>query len=503
MRGERAAPRRWSPTVLLAAAGALGIAGYVVPAMQRIGYPYELTYFEGSTVEVTARLLDGLPIYAPPSAEFVAWPYPPMYFWLTAGISEFSGLSLPTMRLVSFAASLIVLGLIALIVWWTTGSRVAALLGSGLYAATYRVAGAWADTARVDSVVLAWLLAAVAVAMRARTWRGGAVVGLLVVAAFLTKQNAILAAAPLLVALVIRRRAAGVAASVVAVVGSLATLVVGDIVTDGWYSPSVAFQLTGQPWAPQWLLGFWAIDVLLPFALLVVVAGWVALRHRREWQWPRASGLSDQGVVVVAAVIGLLAAGISGRLHDGGTSNVAMPAHVAVAIALAIAINWAFTSGRLPRSELWVLGVAVLSQVVILLFWRTDIVPTEADRTAGDRFIDYVAALPGPVLIPSHPYYARLAGKPTTASTIPVVDMLASRSNRARDALAAQLPWPLAGYTVVIADSADDAARLGTELQRDFTLVTTDVVPGDAFEPVTDVPAKPSLVFVRTAEPLP
>ena len=126
--------------------------------------------------------------------------------------------------------------------------------------------------------------------------------------------------------------------------------------------------------------------------------------------------------------------------------------------------------------------------------------PTAADRAAGDALIAEVGSVRGQVLIPSHPYYARLAGIPTTASSIAVVDLMASRPNRARDALESQLPWSLAGYSMIIADSPDDAARLGPMLERDFTLVSTDIVPGDAFEPVTDVPAKPSLVFVRTSE---
>jgi len=96
------APARW----LFVLAGTLGIIGYLVPALRRLGYPYELSFFEGSTVEVTGRLVDGLALYGPPSPEFTPWPYPPMYFWLTAGAAELLGLSLPAMRMVSVAASL-------------------------------------------------------------------------------------------------------------------------------------------------------------------------------------------------------------------------------------------------------------------------------------------------------------------------------------------------------------------------------------------------------------
>lgn len=487
-------------TVLLVVGASIGILSYILLALQRIGYPYELTYFEGSTIEVTARLVDGLPLYGPPSPEFVSWPYPPMYFWLTGAASDVFGLSLPTMRWVSFTASLVVLALMAAIVWRVTSSRVAALLGAGLYAATYRVAGAWADTARIDSVFLAWLLGSVLVAMRARTWRGGIAVGLLVVAAFLTKQNAILAAAPVLIALLIRRRAVGVSAAATAVVGCAATVVIGDLVTDGWYSPYVVFQLLGHPLAPQWLLGFWFVDVLLPFALVAVAGTWLAIRHRESLRIPRISTIGDQSLIVFAAIMGLLLAGLAGRLHEGGTTNVAMPTHVAMAIALAIGLHAATSSGVLSDVEGWVLGCVVIGQMIVLMFWRTGLVPTIADRAAGDAFISALASARGPVSIPSHPYYARLAGIPTAASSIAVVDLMASRSNRARDDLASQLPWSLSGYNLVIADSPDDAARLGPELERDFTLVSTDIVPGDLFEPVSDVPAKPSLVFVRTVE---
>jgi hypothetical protein len=37
-------------------------------------------------------------------------------------------------------------------------------------------------------------------------------------------------------------------------------------------------------------------------------------------------------------------------------------------------------------------------------------------------------------------------------------------------------------------------------LGRDFTLVSSDVVPGSDFVPPTDVATKPSLLYVRTSE---
>ena len=83
MHAARDRPLRLGP-VVLATVGLASVLAYVVVALQRISYPYELTYFEGSTVEVTARVVAGEPLYGPPTTAFVPWPYPPLYFWLTA-----------------------------------------------------------------------------------------------------------------------------------------------------------------------------------------------------------------------------------------------------------------------------------------------------------------------------------------------------------------------------------------------------------------------------------
>jgi hypothetical protein len=140
------------------------------------------------------------------------------------------------------------------------------------------------------------------------------------------------------------------------------------------------------------------------------------------------------------------------------------------------------------------------AQVIVMSLWHTDVVPTVADRAAGDAFISELRTLPGAVLVPSHPYYLRLAGRPVHASAIAIDDLLATRPNAARDHLADQLPWSLDGVGAVVLDAPADAARFGPALVRDFTLVSSSVVPGDDFVPPTDVATKPSLVYVRTSE---
>ena len=471
---------------------------YVSVAVRRIGYPYELSYFEGSTVEVTARVVLGHPLYGPPTTDFTPWPYPPLYFWLTAGMARLTGLNITSLRLVSFAASLAVLVLIASIVRRTSGSFPAGVVAAGLYAASYRVSGAWADTARVDSLLLALLLASVMAGLIARRISGGVFFGVLIFLAFLTKQTAVLVAAPMLTWLLIHRPRVGIPAAATSILLGAGSVVVGDLLTRGWYSPYVVTQLLHQRVAARWLWEFWLVDLVLPFAIAFAV-GFGLWRRFRPARPDRAFGWIGGNVGYLAAsVAGLLLAALIGRLHDGGYANVAMPAHAGLAIGfgliLAMALNRRAGSTRLIPT----VGLALAIQFLAMTFWHLHVEPTEADRIAGDSFIARLRVLPGAVLIPSHPYYLRLAGLPTHASSLAIGDILNSAGGRNREAMTAEIPWSLTGVAAVILDKPSATDLFGPELTREFTLITSAVVPDGDFLPVTDLPTRPSLLFVRT-----
>lgn len=491
------------PAQALAGVGLASVAAYLVVAVQRIGYPYELTYFEGSTVEVTGRVAAGLPLYGPPTTEFTPWPYPPLYFWVTGALARLTGVDLTTMRVVSFAASLAVLVLLVLVVRRADGSTVAGLVAAGLYAATYRVSGVLADTGRVDSLLLALLLAAVYVGMRVRGWWGGVLLGAVLMLAFLTKQNALVVAAPILLWLLIRRRRAGLGASVTLGVGVLGSTLVGNLLSDGWYARYVIEQLPSQSLTLRWLWAFWVEDLLVPFAVsaVVVTVASVAVlvrRHRDGTGWPWGTGCSDDDGYLAAAGVGLLLASWVARVHEGGFANVAMPAQAAVAGALGLLVARWLRSGTATPAATAVVAVVLAVQVVVLTLPQVTVVPSGADREAGDRFIATLCALPGRVLVPTHPYYLRLAGRPTNASAIAIDDL--SHAAGGREALAGVLPWSLDGVSAVVLDNATDVRLFGDGLAKDFTLVSSTVVPDGVFVPETDLPTHPALLYVRTSQ---
>ncbi len=480
---------------LLVTVSVASVVAYVLTVATRIGYPYELQFFEGSTVEVSARVTQGLPLYASPTTEFTPWPYPPLYFLVTGELGKVTGINLATMRSVSFAASLVSLVLLVAIVKRATGSAVAGLVAAGLFAGTYRVSGAWFDAARVDSLFVALLLAAVLAGLRARTWRGGLVTGGLLALAFLTKQNALVVAIPMLFYLGLRRRSVGVVAAATLAVAAVSSVLVGDAVTGGWYSPYVVGQLLGQGTAWGWLLGFWFVDLLLPFGIVVLALAWWAAGRVR-----RIPDVSEPTAYLLACSAGLLLAALAGRVHDGGYVNVAIPAHAAMSLLLGLAVAQVLRNPAATRRIVLAGGVVLATQLLVMAAWHPQVTPAPADRAAGDTFVADVAGLPSPVLIPSHPYYLRLAGLPTHASAIAIGDLLTTRPGPARDAMAAKLPWSLTGVNSVLLDAPADADLFGPVLSRDFTLVSTSFVPAGVFRPVTDVATTPVLLYVRTTE---
>ena len=172
------------------------IAAYAWVALHRVGYPYELDWMEGGSVELAARVAAGHSLYAPPTLAFVGWTYPPLYYWIAAAVAKLTGVGFEPLRLVSLTASLVSIATLAWIVTRETGDRIAGLVAAGLFAATFRISGAWFDTGRVDSLFLALTLLTLAWGRSARGVRGGVALGMLAFLAFFTKQTALLALLP-------------------------------------------------------------------------------------------------------------------------------------------------------------------------------------------------------------------------------------------------------------------------------------------------------------------
>lgn len=481
--------------MIVCVAAAAPIATYLWVALHRIGYPFELDWMEGGSVELAARVAAGHSLYTAPSLAFVGWTYTPFYYWTAAAVAKVTGLGFLPLRLVSLVASLTSMATLAWIVVRETGNRIAGLAAAGLFAATFRISGAWFDIGRVDSLFLALTLLALAWGRWARGVRGGVVLGVLAFLAFFTKQNALLALLPALVYLAVARRRVGIPALLTLLVLVVASTVLLQATTDGWYGYYVYDELVHQQLIYQLWVGFWTGNIAQhqwPLVILILAGG-----ATLAWRAGRRPALDSPAWYYATAAAGLIGSAWVSRLHSGGWLNVLMPAYAAVALLAGL------TYGALARGrEQWivqlVLAVVLLLQLGKLTYPIGAQIPNAADRAAGAQLMARLRGLPGPTVVLDHPWYATLAGKGQFAQEEAIDDVLRSRARRGSRVLLASLHRALNADHIqaVVLDNPDDVGLFGTELTRDFRLQPGPVTTSSLY-PLTDLRVAPIELYLR------
>jgi 4-amino-4-deoxy-L-arabinose transferase-like glycosyltransferase len=483
---------------------------YLFVALRRIGYPFELEWLEGGAVEIARRVADGQSIYVAPSLHFVPYPYSPLYFWISGGLSRLIGVGFLPLRLVSLVSSLGACAMLVRIVWRETGDAVAGVVASGLFAATFAVSGAWFDIGRVDSLALFLLLVALYVARRADGISGGLIVGVLVFVAFMAKQSDLIAAAPVVLWLVLTRRRVGLTALVTSAVLVVGSTFILNALTHDWYGYYVFQELFHQGVVHTVWRTFFTKDLWhTPWAIGLGVAGLaVSLRDRRvsSTDWPYWA----------AAIVGLLGSSLASRLHSGGGPDVLMPAFAATALFGAFGYDaffrFAAQPSRMgaveparPERGSWMPGVAgallavvAAVQIGALHYGPARFIPTASDASAGRAFIDQVRHSRGTVIVVNHPYYDTLAGKASFAQGEAVHDVMRAGPSLARRDLVASLDAFLRSSQPATVYSDYPNFALGGFSDPYFSLTPTKVFScAHCFYPVTDLKLRPAYRFVR------
>ena len=492
----------WRVSRMVVVVAALApIAIYVYVAVRRLDYPFELEWLEGGEVEIVNRVVHGQAIYVAPSLHYVPYPYPPFFIWVSAAFAKVLGVGFLAPRLVSFLASLGVLALLWQLVRRETGDIVSGLVAAGLFAATYQTSGAYFDLARVDSLFLVLLLAAVAVARRGQTWQAGGLIGVLLFLSFFSKQTALIAALPLLVYLVAFRRRVGIAACLTlgALLG-VSTLAL-DHASHGWYDYYVFEELPSQG------INAHAIESFVPKSLFRP-AGWavvlglvglaVGLFARRGGRVAVLEDTAPNWPFWIAVGAGLVGASWLSLVHAGGSSDVLMPAYAAVAAFAGLAYHELTRSPSRYRALLGTtLAIVIAVQVAQLARGSLHEIPSAASTEAGHRFIALVSSLPGQVIVADHPWYDTMAGKSSWAQSEAVHDVLRSSSAAARRDLEASIDATLASPSVTAVFVDDRGDTIGPGFERNFQLGPPVFTCTRCFFPVTDVPRRPYLRYDR------
>jgi 4-amino-4-deoxy-L-arabinose transferase-like glycosyltransferase len=460
------------------------VALYLIVAAARMTYPFELEWMEGGVVDHVRRVLAGRDLYIEPSIEFTPFIYPPLYYYVGTAFSKVLGIGFFPLRLVSFLSSLGSMAIVFLFVRRESGSATGGLLAAGLFAATFRAAGAWYDLARIDSLFL-FLLLAGAYLLRFRPGvRTHMAAGVLIWLSALTKQTAV--AVDTVMCLY----------SVVCLPGRLkfvypvtfaALVAAGTVVLDaaagGWYWYYVFGPAGNHNIGGSYFWKFWTHDVGAPVAVAAATSLYYLVHLVRNGRNPRA-------VFYWLLAAGMIGASWVARMHMGGYNNVLMPAYAAIALCFGLGVAVRMS---MSRARVWVLILCAV-QFVVLLHDPRDQIPSDADRQAGRRLVGVLEALDGEILMPQHGYLPALAGKKTCAHEIAIWDILRGGDPDVANKLMQEISTAI--YDGRFQAIVLDRPLFYMEVLPNYTRSRT-VFVGDAFWPVTGKRTRPQDIFER------
>ena len=484
--------------VLLLVAGAWYLLAFLLVAVTRLPYPYELEWMEGNALAHMQRILAGQPLYHEPALSHLPNMYTPLYYYLSALVAAITGPTFLPLRLVSFASALGILALLFVIVLRETKDRTAAAVSACTFAATYQLGDAWLDVGRVDSLFLLLMLGSVYFIRFGKGSRAIALAGVLAGLAFLTKQTAAVVGLPMGLYLLLSdwRRGLWYCVGVGGVVGI--TTAVLQVTTGGWFLYYIT--LAGDhPWRLRFLIDFWTKDLLgpLPFACLASAAALILWRPR---------GASFRHIYLVAGV-GFLCGSWYTRILPLGHYNVLIPAFLWISLMVGIGLHQILSRVRgTGEARLWrllVLGAA-LAQLAILIYDPRPKLPTDADEAAGDKLVQKIRSIKGPVFIPCHDYLTVRAGKPGHAQLIPIWESFASKPSAGRKKLLDDTQQLLARhyFSAVILNQNPIGVFLRRVIERYYEPRGLVFSPkSKSFFPVTGMRTRPSVLYLPRRRP--
>jgi hypothetical protein len=411
----------------------------------RVAYPYDLEWMEGGMLHHALRIRLGLGIYVPPSADFIPYLYTPLYPTLLALFSGPSGPSYLLGRAVSVAsvvgiAGTVLASLLAVPRRPLGPALAGAALALGLFAACYPFVEGWYDLVRADTLFLFMVTAAIAglpywarsdggIAGHGKVAAGAALMAL----AFFCKQTGVLYVAfgGVIVVLANWRRAPTYLAmtGAIGLGGSWAL----NHATRGWFWTYVSeFHRAHDFNMPRFYASFRYILWHFPHAsvaiaavlLLVAITAWrrgVPPAARPFVLWTSAYAVSTVvGAIGWGTEFAHFNAYMPALLHGAFAAGAAVPAAYACARAL-----WGPRRGAGAIATAFAAAAAIpLAVTCGLARWQPrSFIPTDADVAAGDRLIRRIRTIDGDVWIPSHPWYAALAGKPPRVHRMGIKDV--------------------------------------------------------------------------------
>ncbi len=499
------------PSALLIVTGTAYFIMYLWMAFIRLPYPYELDFVESGLMDTVQRVLDGLPLFTPPTLSYTPALYTPFYYYAAVPFAWLLGCSFPALRVLSFLASLAAIGLVGLLAWNETGNWRPACISSGLFVATFAAGGAWFDTARVDSLYLAFLLGGIYFLRRNRRRFHLLIAACLFLLAFWTKQTglgvAILASLYSIVAIKGQRKWIFPA---ITLAGSGILTGIAHMRSGGWFTYYV-FRMPNHHPAEYDQMGlFLSRDIFHALPLAALAGVFVFLLWLARRQIPSAFHL----VLVLGGVVGLSAVN---RLHEGGYLNTLIPAFAVLSVLFGVGLEMALRIARTGRvggitihtgRAALLLTLLGLLQFGLLAYDPRQYLPSAADRKAGDELVSWMKQVQGDIFLPNHTTLTDMAGKPTHAHLGMMWDIFRADDPNANQTLAPLKQEILTAletrrFEAVILDDTEQTMLLDfykpfmQTLEENYTYLKP-AIPGGGLIPVVGYKTRPHSIYIRS-----
>ena len=354
----------------------------------RFNYPHDLEWMTGAELDHIERFQKGLPIYAPPTSDWIPFLYPPLYYILSALLAGVTHDLRASARLISLMSTL--LG--AYFVWRIARNRGTsktwAYFGVGAFFGAFPFVEYWYDCERADSLFTVILLGTLVLLTESEALWAAAVAGALFGVAFFVKQPAVLYGVAIAVAYFIRGKwknalVLGAVTTTILVAGVRAF----DARSDGWFS----YYVIRMPRAHGMSLN------LLPQLITDLSRAWLytlATAMTAVWFFVRFKRGGREQAISVAFLAASFVSSCASRLHVGGWPNVLMfwTASAAIAIGVVgstIERRWLEMSTDAWDVRRWANTILPLS--LVLQCWQfgydpSSHIPSHADGEVVARF---------------------------------------------------------------------------------------------------------------------
>ena len=488
------------------AASGLMLALFLVTALRRLHFPFDLEWVEDGNLQELLRVTRHQPLYVAPTLDYVPYLYAPLFFWLAALLAKVVGTGFAAMRLLSIAATLgVVAGLFALVylefpepaaqAGAARGRHIprllAATLAVGFFMCAYPVTASFFDFGRVDMVCLCFAMLALLAGRRGYP----VLAALLWVCSFQTKQGVLPVA---LLALSFewqrpRRILAGLGTFALVAGASVAWL---NHTSNGWYGRYIFGMAGGFPLTARRLFFFLPDGIVLPFGLAAALALAALWLTPPDWR-SRITGF------YIAAGLGMLLFTWYISAHLGASANSILPAYLYLAIAAGLAVGRMYE--RLDQSDFAgasalqaLVLVAAILQIAMHLYTPSQYQPGSIYQGQTAALVNEVRKLPGDVLVFDHAEYAVMAGHHEFANGEAAIAMILVKHGQISEGLRRQYLDAVHQhrFSAIALDDEPGQFRfwIAPDLMNDYP-VKVELVPGQTF----DMTAHPVLLYMPCA----